>query len=290
MQPAMLLPPRPAGTLFLGLAFGALGYFFFALNDAMAKALLADYSLAIVLLVRSIAALLFVAPLVAKRGLKASFKSTCPRLCLIRTICLTIEVSFFYAAVVYIPLAEALSLYMSAPIIVAVLSYFLGDKPTRAQWATILTGFLGVLIVLEPGTAMFNWPSLLALFSSSAFAVSIVVTHHMKDESNLTMILWQFIAVAVTGLLLGPDLGELQDYTGMFRIGLLGLVSMLGYHLLNKAVRMTSPSIVAPMQYTLLLHATIFGVLFFNEMPTTTTLVGALLIICSSAFLSKRSS
>ena len=142
--------------LLAGILLMLAGDFMFALNDAMGKWLVASFSVGQVVLIRSIGAFLVLGPMIANQGTGKLFQMERPGLQILRVVATTVDTALFYAAVVYLPLADVMSFYMAGPIYVAALSHFLlGEKVGWRRWVAILLGFCGVVIMLKPSSAAF---------------------------------------------------------------------------------------------------------------------------------------
>ncbi|TIT39507.1 MAG: DMT family transporter, partial [Mesorhizobium sp.] len=140
--------------LLAGILLMLAGDFMFALNDAMGKWLVASFSVGQVVLIRSIGAFIVLGPMIANQGAGKLFSLDRPMLQVLRVVATTLDTGFFYAAVVYLPLADVMSFYMAGPIYVAALSHLLlGEKVGWRRWLAILVGFCGVLIILKPSSA-----------------------------------------------------------------------------------------------------------------------------------------
>ncbi|TIP32093.1 MAG: DMT family transporter, partial [Mesorhizobium sp.] len=132
-------------VLLAGILLMLAGDFMFALNDAMGKWLVASFSVGQVVLVRSIGAFLVLGPMIANQGAGKLFQVERPVLQVLRVAATTLDTGLFYAAVVYLPLADVMSFYMAGPIYVAALSHLLlGEKVGWRRWLAILVGFCGV--------------------------------------------------------------------------------------------------------------------------------------------------
>ncbi|TIN59521.1 MAG: DMT family transporter, partial [Mesorhizobium sp.] len=138
-------------VLLAGILLMLAGDFLFALNDAMGKWLVASFSVGQVVLIRSIGAFFVLGPMIANQGPAKLFRMERLELQLLRVVMTTLDTALFYAAVVYLPLADVMSFYMAGPIYVAALSHLLlGEKVGWRRWMAILLGFCGVLIMLKP--------------------------------------------------------------------------------------------------------------------------------------------
>ncbi|MTI15847.1 DMT family transporter [Rhodobacteraceae bacterium RKSG542] len=272
-------------TELLGILLSAVGYLAFSLNDAFAKWLLQDYGVGQLLVIRSIAALLFMSPLIYRRGIKRTLIVENPKLNALRVFCCTMEVLLFYVAVLFLTLAKTLTFYMAAPIFAALLSIAAGHRLSMMQWAIIIIGFIGVVIALEPGGGVFDPACLIALAGSFMLAAMLHITHHLKHVPDLSLIFWQNVGALVMASFIAPIGWGSVDTVSFMQIALLGIIAMCAHMMLNRSVKLAQPHIVAPIQYTLILYAILFGYLFFNDVPTKSTLVGAALILGASAML-----
>jgi drug/metabolite transporter (DMT)-like permease len=143
-----LAPLSPAAP---GIALMLLGMFLFSLNDALGKWLVATYAVGQVLLLRSAVALVVLGPVLWRWGLPRLLDVERPGLQAARVLFSTGEVFCFYWAVTLLPLADAMTFWMAAPILVAAASPFLlGERVGARRWALIAAGFAGVLLALRP--------------------------------------------------------------------------------------------------------------------------------------------
>ena len=143
------------------------GIFLFSVNDALGKWLVATYTVWQVLLIRSAAALLVLAPFIWREGIAPFRQAPKPALQIVRVIFSTLEVAGFYWAVAYLSLADVMTFYLAAPIYVtAVSALFLREQVGWRRWSAVLIGFIGVIIALRPTSASWSAPALIALAGS----------------------------------------------------------------------------------------------------------------------------
>lgn len=264
-----------------------LGMLLFALNDAMGKWLVSSYGLGQVILIRSVAALLILSPLLWKAGIEPIIKAERKGMQLARVIFSTAEVFCFYYAVMYLPLADVMTFWLAAPIYVAAAAPFLlGEHVGWRRWIAIAVGFIGVIITLEPSSAMFTMPAIISIIGSAAFAFMMISGRFLRGTPDTTLVLFQTGAAGLAGLVFAPfNWSPIQSQTDLLLLGLLGVVAMSAHMLVNRALKMSDAATVAPLQYTLLLYAVIFGWMFFGDVPRLTMMIGAALIIASGLFI-----
>lgn len=284
---SMIRKLSPTG---LGVAVMLLGMLLFALNDAMGKWLVATYSQGQVILIRSAAALIILVPIVWRAGLSGLVRIERPGLQFARVFFSTAELFCFYFAVAALPLADVMTYWLAAPIYVAALSPFLlGEKVGWRRWTAIAIGFVGVLIALKPSSASLTSAALFSILGSAAFAFMMLSGRQLRNTPDTVLAFWQIIGAALAGIVavyLTPS-GWLPVQSGfdLAFLGLLGVVAMTAHVLVNRALKLADAATVAPLQYTLLLWAVIFGWLFFGDVPQTSIVVGAGLIVLSGLYI-----
>lgn len=273
-------------TAITGIGLMVFGLFMFSANDVMGKWLVSTYSVGQILLIRSLAALIILSPFILRTGLRSFMRLPHPRIQIGRAICATIDVSFFYWAVAYLPLADVMTFYLAGPIYVTAMSaFFLGERVRLSQWIAVLAGFCGVLIALGPSIASFSWPSLIALGGSFAFSGLMILTRLSRGVGDTHLVTIQIVACLVFGMIVTPFNWILPDSTDFIWLSMLGIISMSAYLCVNRALKLAPASVVIPYQYTIIIWAIVFGYLFFDEVPKITTLVGAIIIIAAGICL-----
>jgi drug/metabolite transporter (DMT)-like permease len=273
-------------SLQLAIGLMLLGMFMFSLNDAMGKWLVATYTVGQVLLIRSLFGIAFLAPFAGMAGFRAALRPDRPGLQALRVAFSSVEVFCFYWAVRSLPLADVMTVWLAAPIIVAALSPFLlGEKVDLRSWIAIGVGFVGVVIALGPtGTIQF-WPILAAMAGTFCFAMMLVTGRTLRGTPDTTLVLWQLAGAGLLGLFLAPFDWVAPTFRDFVLLGLLGIVAMLAHICVNRALKLADAAIVAPFQYTLLPYAAVLGWLFFGDIPHVQTLIGAAIIMASGLYL-----
>ena len=275
--------PAPMSPARMGVLIMLLAMFLFSLNDAMGKWLVSTYSVGQVLLLRSAVALVILLPFLWKSGLKPILSAERPLLQFARVVFSTAEVFCFYWAVYFLPLADVMTYWLAAPIYVAAMSPFLlKEKVGPIRWAAIGLGFVGVLVALTPSGEINPLAILVSVVGTLAFALMVITGRTLRGTPDKTLVFFQITGALVAGLLLTPFGWVTPTIPDFLLLGTLGVVAMLAHMCVNRAVKLADAAAVAPLQYTLLPWAIIFGYLFFDELPRALTLAGAAIIITSS--------
>ncbi|MGX5802183.1 DMT family transporter [Bradyrhizobium sp. Arg314] len=276
-------------VLLAGILLMLAGDFMFALNDAMGKWLVASFSVGQVVLIRSVGAFIVLGPMIANQGTARLFHMERPLLQVLRVVATTTDTGLFYAAVVYLPLADVMSFYMAGPIYVAALSHLLlGEKVGWRRWLAIVVGFCGVLIILKPSSAAFSMASGFALVGSIAFAFAIILSRLLRGTSDTTLVTWQTIGTLLVGGVLAIGAWRTPSALDLGAMLLLGVVSCAAHLMITRALKLAPASTLAPLHYSLLLWAIVFGLAFFGDVPSTRILIGSAIVVLAGIFIFHR--
>ncbi|MCE4053363.1 DMT family transporter [Pseudomonas sp. Au-Pse12] len=267
-----------------GIALICLAVLLFASHDTLSKYLSAFYPIVMVVWARYVVhTLLMLVVFVPRSGFSAVVRTKRPGLQLLRALCLIGTSLLFTTGLRYIPLAEATAVNFLAPLLVTALSVpFLGERVSRAQWLAVLTGFVGVLIVVRPGGALFTPAILLPLGSALCFGFYQLLTRKLSGIDSPTtsnFLTGIFNSLIMSALL--PFFWSTPTFIhGLFMIGL-GTCGMLGHMLLTQAFRHAAPAMLAPFSYGQILFAGLYGYLIFSHTPDHYALIG-IAVICLS--------
>ena len=275
-----------SGILLACIAFGL-----FAAGDATAKYLSRDYAVLQLLFLGSAFAVIPILLFIARTGGLASMRPNRPALCLARGVLTAVSVLMIVWSFTRLPLADGYTLAFTAPLIVAALSgWLLGERVTSEQWVVIGVGFLGVLIMLQPGFVILDVGHASALGSAAIFALSLIILRSIGDGETPGALLITYLLATL--IVYGPFIGFVwltpATWTDWVLIAGIGLASGLGQIALVFAFRAAPAALVAPCQYTQLLWGVVFGALIFGEPPKLAMLLGAVLVVGSGWFLGRR--
>ncbi len=262
------------------------GIALFSVNDALGKWLLATYSVGELLLVRSAAALILLAPFVRRAGIAAFTSAPRPGLQIVRVVLSTLEVAMFFWAVSYLPLADTVTFYLAAPIYVTALSVILlGETVGWRRWTAVLVGFAGVVLALRPSAASLTLPALIALTGSVFFAFLMITTRHLRETSNTVLIAGQILGTLLFGAVIAPFGWVLPSPRDFALLSLFGVLSIMALACVNLSLKLTAASVVVPYQYTLIVWAIVLGYAVFGDVPDPFTLCGAAVIIAAGLYI-----
>jgi drug/metabolite transporter (DMT)-like permease len=272
-----------AGILLMSVA--VLG---FSLNDVLGKWLVATYAVAQVLVLRSIAALMVLAPMVAREGVVPLLQPKRPGLQLLRVACGTLEVAAFYWAVSMMPLADTMAFWMATPIFVAVASaILLGERLEKARFAAVVLGFLGVLVALGAGLDNGLLPTLVAMAGVVLYSGYLLATRELRGTSATVLAVYQMGGALVLGLVLAPFGWVPVAWGDALLLMLLGIIGVAAHLAVTRSLALAPAPVVVPWQYAMILWAILFGWAFFDEVPEPAMLAGVAIIIGAGFWLTR---
>ena len=262
----------------------------FTLMTSLIKYLGADYSPALQTFYRQAAGLLVLAPIIVRDPVGA-FRTSRPGILLFRSLAGTLGMVLAFWAYQEMPLAEANALSFTRTLWIVPLAIFvLGEKVGPWRLGATLIGFGGVLIMLQPSIAnAVGWPAAAALSSAALFAMTITGMKVMtRDHSVTVLMVWS----AVLGFVLSIPLAVTEwrwpdpvDLALLAAMGVLGLVTQVCY---IKGMALGDAAAMAPIDYTRLVFAILFGLVLFHEVPNLVTMLGALVVIGSTLVITLR--
>ncbi|WP_423067585.1 DMT family transporter [Devosia sp. CN2-171] len=274
------LSPISLGVL---CALGAMAAF--STGDALVKALgtsLSTFEIGFFTTIFSFLPAVFTKPR-AERW-RDTFKLNRPALMLLVAVCRTVSAIMITYAFVTIPLAEAYCLVFLIPVLATILSVIvLKEQVSLDRWALVVISFLGVLLVVRPGFREIELGHVAAFVSAVSAAVSLTTIRLISGaERRVTLFvlpgLLTLTANIVGLLIIGFSWPSLTLIGGLIICGVLGGI---GYMLQLKGVALAPASRVAPMQYSQIIWALLYGALFFSEVPDAISLAGLGVIVAA---------
>ncbi|WP_456264707.1 DMT family transporter [Caballeronia glebae] len=224
--------------------------------------------------------LLFFVP---RRGLSI-FQSTRPGLQASRSAIFCIGSFLMFYALGFVPVATATAVSFTAPLIVTALSpYFLKETVRRRNWAAVLLGFMGTLIIVRPGTGGMHPAALLILISALGSATTQVMSrklalHDNPETSNLYMASVGFFLSSLLMPWVWTSPTSIVDAVLMSALGLFG---GCGHYCLVRAFEIAPAPFVAPFNYAQIVGAAVLGFVCFHQVPDAGTLMGTCIIVIS---------
>lgn len=270
-----------------GIIMMCVGVACLCVNDALAKTLTDHYSVIQIQFLRNLIALPFAVLIAVKMGGTAALRSHRPVAHLFRGALWIAATIMFFTSLKYLGLAEATALIFVAPLFITALSsMFFGETVGWRRWLAVLVGFLGVLIAIRPGSSAFQTVSLLPIATAFVYAILMLSARWVDSrESVWTLLLYMTGTGAVLSLFLVFFVWipvRSGDWGLFIAVAIFGTAGMT---LMTQAFRLAPAVVVAPLDYSAIIWATLLGWMFWNEIPDALTFVGTAIIIASGVFI-----
>jgi drug/metabolite transporter (DMT)-like permease len=285
---AAVARPRLAdSSVALGIGLALLAFALFSSMDAMIKWLSADYPVHQMLFFNAAFGLLPVALMTWRAGGLRELRTRRIGLHLLRSGCGMIGGFCAFTAYSLMPLADAYAFIFTTPLLITVLSIpLLGETVRWRRWSAVLVGFIGVLIMLQPGNGSFDLAAGAALLAATVSALSIILVRKLSTTETTASI--AFYSNAVTAVVMACLLPvgfvppTLPDLALMALAGLTGGAALL---CLIAGYRRAQAAVVAPFQYSQMLWGVVLGWLLWGDLPATAVAIGATIVVASGLYI-----
>jgi drug/metabolite transporter (DMT)-like permease len=198
-----------------------------------------------------------------------------------------IAMSLFFISIRYVPLVEMQTISFSSVFFISILSvFFLGEKIGYRRIIAVIVGFIGVVIILNPGSAIFSNYSFLPLIASFFLSIAVIFLKKILLTNNNILSVWIFTAFCTVISVFFYDDTWIwpQNYDLIFMIasGFLGFIAQI---CLTKSFQMADASLLAPLDFSSVIWSFLIGYIFFQEFITLNVLFGGLIIIMSVSYI-----
>ena len=292
VAPAATEPAAPRfGSPLAGIGLMVLATFVFAAQDAITKSLTSSLPVGQIVFVRFAAFLAFALAFAARGpGIRVALRSAVPRVQVLRCLLMCSEIALFAWALRYLGIAEIHALFACFPLVVAALSVpVLGERVGPLRWTAVGVGLVGTLVILRPGTDVFDPYALAPLGCAVIYALYNLLTRQVSRHDRFETSLLYFGLVGTLASL-GFALAQWQPVAPRqaLLLAVLCATSVLAHMMLIKALQLTEAVVLQPFHYLVLPWAMVIGATVYGETLGPVTLAGAALVVASGTFVGWR--
>ena len=272
----------------LGIILMVCTTFVFAVQDGISRHLAAEYNVYLVVMIRYWFFAAFVITVASRNagGLAKAAATVQPVVQILRGALLVTEICVMVAAFTLLGLVESHAVFTCYPLLIAALSGpILGEKVGWRRWTAIGVGFVGVLIILQPGFGVFAPAAIVPLVAALLFALYGLLTRYAaRRDTSATSFFWTGVTGAVLMTAVGLWFWEPMAGPDWIWMGTLCMTGALGHYLLIRCYEVAEASAVQPFAYLQLPFATVIGLAVFGETVRLNVAAGALLIVSAGLF------
>jgi len=262
--------------------------FVFAVQDGLSRHLASEYNVLMVVMIRYWFFAAFVMTIARRKagGLRAAARTSQPILQGFRGLLLAAEICVMVVAFTILGLVESHAVFTCYPLLVAALSGpVLGEQVGWRRWSAIGVGFVGVLIILQPGMAVFDPAAVIPLLAAAMFALYGLLTRYVaREDTTATSFFWTGVMGALAMTSVGLWFWEPMSGRDWLFMGCLCITGVSGHWLLIKCYEVAEASAVQPFAYLQLVFAALIGITLFGETIRTNVALGAALIVAAGLF------
>lgn len=289
---------KPAGSprierVPLGILLMIGATFMFSVSSAASKWLVADYPPGEVMFVRTAISLIVVAIVILPRTGFAVYRTSKPGSHVLRAMSQTASQTCIILAFSMMPFASVVAISFAAPLFATLASaIILRERVGGARWTALIVGFLGVLIVTNPGAETFQIGALFALGNAILYGtVTAGVRGMTNTESTDTLMMYQMTLLTITfGCMLPLGVKLPVHAMDTFWMLMLGLANVVGQYWWTRALHVAPTSAVSPFYYMMLVWSIVIGFGIWGDLPTISLLIGSAVVVGSGLFLLWRES
>lgn len=259
----------------------------FSVLETTAKYLSRSYPVPMIVWCRYFAHTILILALLAPRLRLALVRTREPVGQFVRAALLMGSTLFNFGALSFLPMAEVKAISFVSPLLVTVFAvWLLAERVDGARWIAVAAGFLGVLFIIRPGSAMLQWPALLAIGAALCYSLYQIMTRKFSvSENPLTTFFYTAVVGCVLMSLVVVFFWKTPDLRHVPLLLLLGAAGGAGHYALIRAMELADASFLSPLGYTQLLWATLFGLLVFGDLPDAAAFIGMAIIVASGLYV-----
>ena len=264
---------------------------FFAGQDAITKHLTETLPVVQIICVRFAFFALFALVYAARTiGVRKAMQSQMPRTQILRGLLIVGEISLFAWCLHYMGLAEMHAIFACFPLVITALSVpILGEQVGWRRWLAVAVGFIGTLIIIQPGSGNINIYAMLVLVCVVMFAAYNILTRKVSRQDHFETSLVYFGVVGfIVSVLVAPFYWQAVNFDQAMWLFTISITSIAGHLLLIKALQLAPAVILQPFNYFVLIWAIIIGYFAYQEVLETTALLGAGLVVFSGIYIARR--
>ncbi len=262
--------------------------FIFAVQDGISRHLAGEYNVLLIVMIRYWFFAAFVIAVATRKegSVRAAAATKQPLLQMLRGLLLAGEICIMVAGFVVLGLVQSHAIFACYPLLIAAFSGpILGESVGWRRWTAIGIGFVGVLVILQPGFAVFSPYAVIPLTAAILFAIYGLLTRFAaRQDSAATSFFWTGVMGAIAMTFVGVWFWEPMAGPDWGWMGLLCVTGATGHFLLIKTYEVAEASAVQPFAYLQLVFATIIGIAIFGETLAINVGIGALIVVSAGIF------
>lgn len=288
----------PRDKAILGILFANAAVFTFTVMDAVIKEISRSFPTGEIIFFRNIFAFIPLLVFAYWRHGGISLKTSRPWGHVLRGVFGVLSMYCFFRSYLELPLSDAIAIGLSGPIFITVLSVpVLGEHVGWRRWSAVIAGFIGVLVMVRPGSTLFDWNALWPLSAAVLYAAAMLSIRKLGATEPSTTIVFHFTAFAMLASLLTIPLGINDPEQAwvmpdnpreIFLIVVIGMMGGVAQIFMTMAYQRARAATVASFDYTALVYGFLLGWTFFDEVPDEFLIIGGGIVVAAGIYIIHR--
>jgi len=281
----------PEKSALRGVAYMALAGLLVSVMHVLVRDIAQDINPIEIAFFRNVTGFVMLAPFLLRQD-RALWKSKQPKLQLIRAIIGSIALMSWFTCLGMLPVADATAISFVTVLYITIgAALFLGEKVGIRRWSAIIVGFIGTLIIVRPGSAVFGAGAIVALVSTMFWAAAMLCVKVLtRTDSSVTMVFYANVYFTIFSFVPALFFWTWPTLEQCALMVVVGVMATCGHLCMAQALKSADATVVAPVDYTRMLWAAGVGYLVFGEFPDVWTWVGGTVIFISTVYITYRES
>jgi drug/metabolite transporter (DMT)-like permease len=284
----MTTAPSVSNTV-KGIAAMIAGVAFLIMSDAVSKYLVQTHPFGQVTCLRQAACLLFVLPFVLRGAGLSALRPNRVLLQIVRGLVFIVSSMFIIWSLSLLPLPTVTAITFAGPIMIALLSApMLGERVNPTLWSATLLGFVGMLVIIRPGTDAFSWALLVPVAAALASSIRDMLGRILsRTDSSIAILFWSSVVLVLGTAITAPFGWVAVSATELGLYLLAGAVNFCAHFLMIESYRLARAAIVAPFKYTSLIWSAVLGYLIWGDLPGAWVWAGSAILVVSGLWIAR---
>ncbi len=256
-------------------------------NDALLKWMTGGYHVGQIMFCRGLFVFIPLALLIWRGGGLRSLHTDNPKGHLIRALLVILGTFLFVSGLKHLPLTDAIAIAFAGPLFIAVLAPpLLGEYVGWRRWMAVLSGFIGIVIIMRPGGGVFQWAALFPLAASLTGAFRDILTRGMSEtETSVALLFYTSLGVVLASMVISPFVWQPVPFADWGWFAVNGFLIGSAHFLMIETFRYGEAAMVAPFKYSGVVWAAIFGYFIWGDIPDLATVMGVTVVAVAGIYI-----
>lgn len=259
-------------------------------NDALLKWMTGGYHVGQIMFCRGLFVFIPLALLIWRGGGLRSLHTDNPKGHLIRALLVILGTFLFVSGLKHLPLTDAIAIAFAGPLFIAALAPpLLGEYVGWRRWMAVLSGFIGIVIIMRPGGGVFQWAALFPLAASLTGAFRDILTRGMSEtETSVALLFYTSLGVVLASMVISPFVWQPVPFADWGWFAVNGFLIGSAHFLMIETFRYGEAALVAPFKYSGAVWAAIFGYFIWGDIPDLGTVMGVTVVVVAGLYILHR--